>query len=92
MASPKHTVYFNLSESDSPGLRRSNLISWYLGEMESEIESEAELLEKKTVVEKVLDRLVHHVSNESVLQENLPNDVAGTVTVTYLILHIRFTE
>ncbi|KAH3703399.1 hypothetical protein DPMN_078435 [Dreissena polymorpha] len=45
---------------DSPGLRRSNLISWYLGEMESEIESEAELLEKKTVIEKVLDRLVHH--------------------------------
>lgn len=37
------------------------MISWYLGEMESEIESEAELLEKKTVVEKVLDRLVHHV-------------------------------
>jgi hypothetical protein len=53
----------NLSESDSAGLRRSNLISWYLGEMESEIESEAELIEKKSVVEKVLDRLVHHVSN-----------------------------
>ncbi|XP_060605756.1 zygotic DNA replication licensing factor mcm6-B-like [Ruditapes philippinarum] len=47
-------------ESDTAGLRRSNLISWYLGEMESEIESEAELIEKKSVVEKVLDRLVHH--------------------------------
>ncbi|WAR04641.1 MC6ZB-like protein [Mya arenaria] len=48
------------AEDDSPGLRRSNLISWYLGEMESEIESEAELVEKKNVIEKVLDRLVHH--------------------------------
>ncbi|KAL4229140.1 MCM DNA helicase complex subunit mcm6 [Mactra antiquata] len=47
-------------DTESSGLRRSNLISWYLGEMESEIESEAELIEKKTVVEKVLDRLVHH--------------------------------
>ena len=47
---------------EGAGLRRSNLISWYLGEVESEIESEAELLDKKTVIEKVLDRLVHHVS------------------------------
>lgn len=51
------------SDTDDSGLRRSNLISWYLGEMESEIESEAELVEKKTVVEKVLDRLIHHVSS-----------------------------
>jgi len=51
------------SGEDSPGLRRSNLISWYLGEMESEIESEAELIEKKNVLEKVLDRLIHHVSS-----------------------------
>jgi hypothetical protein len=38
------------------------LIGWYLKELESEIESEAELVEKKTVVEKVIERLVHHVS------------------------------
>ena len=51
-----------LVDVEGAGLRRSNLISWYLGEVESEIESEAELLDKKTVIEKVLDRLVHHVS------------------------------
>ncbi|KAL3836521.1 hypothetical protein ACJMK2_021945 [Sinanodonta woodiana] len=45
---------------DVPSIRRSNLVSWYLGELESEIESEAELVEKKTVIEKVLDRLIHH--------------------------------
>lgn len=51
-----------LDDDDSNSLRRSDLVSWYLREMESEIDSEAELLEKKTVLEKVLDRLVHHVS------------------------------
>ncbi|XP_033731881.1 zygotic DNA replication licensing factor mcm6-like isoform X2 [Pecten maximus] len=47
-------------DDDSNNLRRSDLVSWYLREMEGEIDSEAELLEKKTIVEKVLDRLVHH--------------------------------
>lgn len=42
-------------------MRRSELIGWYLKEIESEIDSEAELIERKTVVEKVIERLVHHV-------------------------------
>ncbi|XP_046570289.1 LOW QUALITY PROTEIN: zygotic DNA replication licensing factor mcm6-like [Haliotis rubra] len=45
---------------ETVGLRKSELISWYLAEMEEEIDSEAELMEKKTIAEKVLDRLVHH--------------------------------
>jgi len=60
-----YTVSFCVSDTDSTGLRRSSLTSWYLGEMESEIESEAELMEKKTVIDKVLDRLIHHVSIHS---------------------------
>ena len=51
-----------VSGDDTAGLRRSGLVSWYLKEIEAEIETEAELIEKKTVVEKVIDRLVHHVS------------------------------
>ena len=38
------------------------MVGWYIGEMEGDIESEAELLEKRTVIEKVIDRLVQHVS------------------------------
>ncbi|XP_046331406.2 zygotic DNA replication licensing factor mcm6-like [Haliotis rufescens] len=45
---------------ESVGLRKSELISWYLAEMEEEIDSEAELMEKKTIAEKVVERLVHH--------------------------------
>ncbi|KAK2166950.1 hypothetical protein LSH36_33g07062 [Paralvinella palmiformis] len=42
------------------GVRYSELINWYLKEMESEIDSEAELIEKKVLCEKVIYRLVHH--------------------------------
>ncbi|XP_041371751.1 zygotic DNA replication licensing factor mcm6-like [Gigantopelta aegis] len=47
-------------DDDSDGLRKSELISWYLSEMEAEIDSEQELIAKKVVVEKVIDRLVQH--------------------------------
>lgn len=50
------------SEDEDPGLRRSELVSWYLKEVEAEIETESELIEKKTVIEKVIYRLVNHVS------------------------------
>ena len=46
---------------DDAGVRRGQLVNWYLKEMEAEIESEAELIERKTLVEKVIFRLVHHV-------------------------------
>lgn len=43
-------------------MHKSELIAWYLREIENEVESEQELLEKKTLVEKVIDRLIHVVS------------------------------
>ena len=53
--------------SDSEGLKRSQVVNWYLSEIEDDIETEEELLEKKELVEKVIDRLVHHVSHPVVL-------------------------
>ena len=53
----------NVTEDDS-GVRHGEVVNWYLKEMENEIESEAELIERKTLVEKVIYRLVHHVSRE----------------------------
>ena len=47
-------------DEDDDGVRYSELVNWYLKEMESEIESEAELIEKKILCEKVIYRLVHH--------------------------------
>jgi len=45
------------------GMRRSQLVSWYLEDIEGEIDSEAELMERKILVEKVIYRLIHHVRN-----------------------------
>ena len=42
-------------------LKKSELINWYLKEIESEIESEEELINKKKIIEKVIHRLTRYV-------------------------------
>lgn len=46
-------------------MRRSEIINWYLKEIEADIESVEELADKKALVEKIIDRLMHHVSTNS---------------------------
>lgn len=48
-------------DTDSEGLKRSDIVGWYLEQVSDSIESEEELIERKTMIEKVLDRLVYHV-------------------------------
>merc|ERR1712142_666679 len=43
----------------SAGTRKSDLVGWYLGEIQEDIESEEELVEKKVMVKKIIDRLVN---------------------------------
>ncbi|XP_060724339.1 MCM6 minichromosome maintenance deficient 6, like isoform X1 [Tachysurus vachellii] len=45
---------------EESSLKKSELVNWYLKEIESEIESEAELIARKNLIEKVLHRLVHY--------------------------------
>uniref|UniRef100_A0A8C6N2A6 DNA replication licensing factor MCM6 n=1 Tax=Mus spicilegus TaxID=10103 RepID=A0A8C6N2A6_MUSSI len=47
-------------EEDESALKRSELVNWYLKEIESEIDSEEELINKKTIIEKVVHRLTHY--------------------------------
>ena len=49
--------------SEEGGVRQGDLVNWYLKEIEGEIETVQELTDKKLLVEKVIDRLVHHVSH-----------------------------
>lgn len=49
-------------ETDSEGIRREDLINWYLEQIGDEVETEDDLLERKTLIEKVIDRLVYHDS------------------------------
>nr|XP_009937044.1 PREDICTED: DNA replication licensing factor MCM6 [Opisthocomus hoazin] len=47
-------------EEDDSSLKKSELINWYLKEIESEIESEEELINKKKIIERVIHRLTHY--------------------------------
>lgn len=49
------------AEEDDSALKKSELINWYLKEIESEIESEEELINKKKIIERVIHRLTHYV-------------------------------
>lgn len=47
-------------ESESEGMRRDDLVNWYLEQVGDDIESEDDLIERKTLIEKVIDRLINH--------------------------------
>lgn len=49
------------AEHSDVGVRMSSLVDWYLQEMEDEIDTEAELIARKSLVEKVINRLTDNV-------------------------------
>ncbi|XP_034986462.1 DNA replication licensing factor MCM6 isoform X1 [Zootoca vivipara] len=65
-------------EDDDASLKKSELINWYLKEIESEIDSEEELINKKMIIEKVIHRLTHydHILIE-LTQTGLKDSVEG---------------
>lgn len=54
-------TFILFAEEDDSSLKKSELINWYLKEIESEIESEEELINKKKIIEKVIHRLTRYV-------------------------------
>ena len=64
-------------------MRRGELVNWYLKEVEADIETIEELAEKKVLVEKVIDRLVQHVSQLVTVV---------TVYVTIMLQIVTFTR
>lgn len=61
----KNIFLINLtSGEESAGMRKSAVVSWYLEQLvgRGQIDTEDELVERKTLVEKVIDRLMYHVS------------------------------
>ncbi|XP_062903620.1 DNA replication licensing factor MCM6-like [Mobula hypostoma] len=47
-------------EDEDASPKKSELVNWYLKEVELEIESEEELINKKKLIEKVIYRLIHY--------------------------------
>ncbi|MEE6489095.1 hypothetical protein FKM82_015484 [Ascaphus truei] len=47
-------------DDDESSQKKSELVNWYLKEIESEIDSEEELVNRKQIIDKVIHRLVHY--------------------------------
>ncbi|XP_078538581.1 DNA replication licensing factor MCM6 [Lissotriton helveticus] len=84
-----------MEDEDDDSLKRTELINWYLKEIESEIDSEEELINKKQVIEKVIHRLVHydHILIE-LTQSGLKGDTEEVVEITesdpYLVVNPNY--
>ncbi len=50
------------------GARQSQLVNWYLKEIEAELDSVEEVKSKKLLVEKIVERLVQRVSAVALFQ------------------------
>jgi len=77
------------------GLRRSDVVNWYLGEIESEIETEAALETETFVVKCVIDRLVKNdgvllALKEPQLTEETLKTPADDESDPYLVVHPNY--
>ncbi|KAF7388363.1 hypothetical protein HZH68_012305 [Vespula germanica] len=50
----------NEDDAKGGGIRKSDLVVWYLDQIQDQIDSEEELLERKNFIEKIIDRLTYH--------------------------------
>ncbi|XP_014474459.1 PREDICTED: DNA replication licensing factor Mcm6 isoform X2 [Dinoponera quadriceps] len=49
------------SEDDNKGgIRKSELVAWYLDQIQEQIDSEEELMDRKNFIEKLIDRLIYN--------------------------------
>lgn len=46
-------------DADTDGMHRSDIIAWYLEQIGDQLESEDELIQRKSMIEKVIYRLIH---------------------------------
>ena len=53
------------------GVRQGQLVNWYLSEIEGDIDSVEMLAEKKVLVEKVIERLIHHVRTRDTSENSI---------------------
>lgn len=51
--------HFFFFPDGSQGLKKSQVVDWYLEQIQDSIDSEEELLERKTIIDKVIERLIY---------------------------------
>lgn len=56
-----YCISSNLIGDYKGGIKKSELVAWYLDQIQDQLDSEEELLERKGFIEKIIDRLTYHV-------------------------------
>ncbi|KAM4626249.1 DNA replication licensing factor MCM6 [Discoglossus pictus] len=82
-------------DDDDSSQKKSELINWYLKEIESEIDSEEELVNRKQIIDKVIHRLVHydHILIEltqSGLKDSADEEEASKEEDPYLVVNPNY--
>nr|CAB3263695.1 DNA replication licensing factor MCM6-like [Phallusia mammillata] len=79
------------SELQAEGLKKNNLVNWYLEQIADDLESEEDLLEKKMIIEKVIHRLVHqdHILIELSNSDMIPKEGESNEDVI-LVVHPNY--
>lgn len=54
-------TYCLIDDNKGGGIRKSELVAWYLDQIQEQIDSSEELLDRKNFIEKVIDRLIYNV-------------------------------
>eukprot|EP00794_Sanderia_malayensis_P003738 gene3738-4260_t len=83
-------------EEEGKEIRRLDVVNWYLKEIESEIETEAELEEKTFLINKIIDRLIDNDGVLLALKEPLKStedeiQPAEDEDNPYLVVHPNYT-
>lgn len=93
-------ILFMRQEEDKPtesetGIRRSDVVNWYLKEKESEMESEADLEEHTFLIGKIIDRLIKNDGVLLALKEPFISDgdveqAEDNESDPYLVVHPNY--
>lgn len=71
------------SNATSGGMRKNQLVEWYLEQIEDELESEADYFKKKAMVNSLVDRLINKDSVLIAIKEGLDQDPLLVVHPNY---------
>merc|ERR1712142_23575 len=69
--------------------KRSDVVSWYLGELSEEIGSQEELVEHRQIVEKVVDRLIYQ---DQVIVPLTNTSKGGEEADPFLVVHPNYIQ
>lgn len=83
-------MVIHLRQHESEEIKKNQLIQWYLEEIEKDLETEEDLIEKKATIEKVIKRLTKVDQVLIQLGEGLKDDEENTEDDPILVVHPNY--